>query len=151
MDRRLPRLPALSASLGTIETREDVLAFQYFPRSSSDARLQALVRVMPIMAKSAGTKVHIEKPFPAWTESKNSKLQALMADAYKDVMGKEPRMEAMHGGLETGFLYAMNPDLDIVSVGPETHDIHSADERVELDTVAQLVQVIAGTLEKLTK
>ena len=57
----------------------------------------------------------------------------------------------MHGGLETGFLYAMNPDLDIVSVGPETHDIHSADERVELDTVAQLVQVIAGTLERLTK
>ena len=151
MDRRLPRLPALSASLGTIETREDVLAFQYFPRSSSDARLQALVRVMPIMAKCTGTKVHIEKPFPAWTESKNSKLQALMADAYKDVMGKEPRMEAMHGGLETGFLYAMNPDLDIVSVGPETHDIHSADERVELDTVAQLVQVIAGTLERLTK
>lgn len=151
MDRRLPRLPALSASLGTIETREDVLAFQYFPRSSSDARLQALVRVMPIMAKSTGTKVHIEKPFPAWTESKNSKLQALMADAYKEVMGKEPRMEAMHGGLETGFLYAMNPDLDIVSVGPETHDIHSADERVELDTVAQLVQVIAGTLERLTK
>lgn len=151
MDRRLPRLPALSASLGTIETRKDVLAFQYFPRSSSDARLQALVRVMPIMAKCTGTKVHIEKPFPAWTESKNSKLQALMADAYKDVMGKEPRMEAMHGGLETGFLYAMNPDLDIVSVGPETHDIHSADERVELDTVAQLVQVIAGTLERLTK
>ena len=74
-----------------------------------------------------------------------------MADAYKDVMGKEPRVEAMHGGLETGFLYAMNPDLDIVSVGPETHDIHSADERVELDTVAQLVQVIAGTLERLTK
>ena len=127
------------------------MAFQYFPRSSSDARLQALVRVMPIMAKSTGTKVHIEKPFPAWTESKNSKLQALMADAYKEVMGKEPRMEAMHGGLETGFLYAMNPDLDIVSVGPETHDIHSADERVELDTVAQLVQVIAGTLERLTK
>ena len=32
MDRRLPRLPALSASLGTIETREDVLASSTSPR-----------------------------------------------------------------------------------------------------------------------
>ena len=66
-------------------------------------------------------------------------------------MNKEARIEAMHGGLETGFLYALNPELDIVSVGPETHDIHSADECVELDTVAQLVTVIGGTLEKLAE
>ena len=55
----------------------------------------------------------------------------------------------MHGGLETGYFYAMNPNLDIVSVGPTTHAIHSADESLELDTVALLVRIIAGTLPKL--
>lgn len=55
----------------------------------------------------------------------------------------------MHGGLETGYLFAMNPKLDIVSVGPTTHAIHSADESVELDTAATLVRIIIDILGKL--
>lgn len=43
----------------------------------------------------------------------------------------------------------MNPKLDIISVGPTTHDIHSADESVELDTVALLTRIVAKTLGKL--
>ena len=151
MNRSIPTLPDLSASLGTITTTEKTLSFQYFPRSSSDARLRDFLLTMPVVAKRTGTEVHMDTPMPAWTENTHSKLRFLMADVYKKVMNKEARIEAMHGGLETGFLYALNPELDIVSVGPETHDIHSADECVELDTVAQLVTVIGGTLEKLAE
>ena len=57
----------------------------------------------------------------------------------------------MHGGLETGYLFSMNQDLDIISVGPTTHDIHSADESVELDTVALLTRIVAKALGKLDK
>lgn len=151
MNRSIPTLPDLSASLGTITTTEKTLSFQYFPRSSSDARLRDFLLTMPVVAKRTGTEVHMGTPMPAWTENTHSKLRFLMADVYKKVMNKEARIEAMHGGLETGFLYALNPELDIVSVGPETHDIHSADECVELDTVAQLVTVIGGTLENLAE
>ena len=55
----------------------------------------------------------------------------------------------MHGGLETGYFSSMNPKLDIISVGPTTHDIHSAYESVELDTVALLTRIVAKTLGKL--
>ena len=79
----------------------------------------------------------------------HSKLVPLVADVYKEEAGKEARIEAMHGGLETGYFFAMNPKLDIISVGPTTHDIHSADESVELDTVALLTRIVAKTLGKL--
>lgn len=151
MNRAIPTLPDLSSSLGTIVTTDKDVAIQYFPRSSADARLREFLLSMPVIARLTGTDVHIDEPMPAWTENMHSRLQPLMAGVYEELMGKKPRIEAMHGGLETGYLYAMNPDLDIVAVGPETHDIHSADECVELDTVAQLVQVIAGTLEKLAQ
>jgi dipeptidase D len=55
----------------------------------------------------------------------------------------------MHGGLETGFFCAANPDLDIVSIGATTHDIHSPKETLELDTVAILVRLIADTLKRM--
>ncbi len=66
-------------------------------------------------------------------------------------MGRKPKIVAMHGGLETGFFYKANPKLDLVSVGPNTYAIHSADESVELESTAKVARIIAGTLTELTK
>lgn len=149
MNQELPKLPDLSANIGTLRTEGDVVTLQYFPRSSSDACLRELVLTFPALAELTGFTVDIAKPEPAWTKNHHSKLVPIVADAYNDVVGHKPRIEAMHGGLETGYFYAKNPKLDIVSVGPTTHDIHSADESLELDTVATLVRVLAETLPKL--
>lgn len=149
MNQELPKLPDLSANIGTLRTEGDVVTLQYFPRSSSDAQLRELVLTFPALAELTGFTVDIATPEPAWTKNHHSKLVPIVADAYNDVVGHQPRIEAMHGGLETGYFYAKNPKLDIVSVGPTTHDIHSADESLELDTVATLVRVLAETLPKL--
>lgn len=149
MNQELPKLPDLSANIGTLRTEGDVVTLQYFPRSSSDARLRELVLTFPALAELTGCTVDIAKPEPAWTKNHESKLVPIVAEAYHDVVGHKPRIEAMHGGLETGYFYAKNPKLDIVSVGPTTHAIHSADESLELDTVATLVRVLMETLPKL--
>lgn len=149
MNQMLPKLPDLSANVGTIRTEENRVAIQYFPRSSSDARLREFMQVLPVYGELTGCVVDVASPEPAWTENTHSKLLPIISEVYKAEAGRDPRVEAMHGGLETGYFYSMNPDLDIVSVGPTTHAIHSADESVELDTVALLVRIIAGTLPKL--
>ena len=145
----LPKLPDLSANIGTIRTEDDHVAIQYFPRASADARLRELMTTLPVYAELTGCDIELASPEPAWTENPHSKLVPLVADVYKEEAGKEARIEAMHGGLETGYFFAMNPKLDIISVGPTTHDIHSADESVELDTVALLTRIVAKTLGKL--
>ena len=151
MNQTLPKLPDLSANIGTIETTDTQVVFQYFPRSSSDARLRELAETLPVYAELTGFTIDIASPEPAWTENPHSTLVPLVAEVYKEEAGKAARIEAMHGGLETGYFYSMNPNLDIVSIGPNNNDIHSADEAVELDTVALIVRIIAGTLPKLTK
>lgn len=149
MNQMLPKLPDLSANIGTIRTEDDHVAIQYFPRASADARLRELMTTLPVYAELTGCDIELASPEPAWTENPHSKLVPLVADVYKEEAGKEARIEAMHGGLETGYFFAMNPKLDIISVGPTTHDIHSADESVELDTVALLTRIVAKTLGKL--
>lgn len=149
MNQTLPKLPDLSANVGTIRTEEERVAIQYFPRSSSDARLREFMQVLPVYGELTGCTVDIASPEPAWTENPRSQLLPIISEVYTAEAGHAPRVEAMHGGLETGYFYAMNPNLDIVSVGPTTHAIHSADESLELDTVALLVRIIAGTLPKL--
>lgn len=149
MNQELPTLPDLSANIGTVKTVDNMVKIQYFPRSSADARLEQFIRTLPVLAALTGFELEIGGLDPAWTENPHSTLRPIMSDVYQELTGQPARVEAMHGGLETGFFYAANPDLDIVSVGPTTHDIHSPEETLELDTVALLVRLIRVTLERL--
>ena len=65
-----------------------------------------------------------------------------MASAFKEITGKDAKIQAVHGGLETGYFYACNPNLDIVSVGATTQGIHSPQEVLYLSTIAPLVKTI---------
>lgn len=151
MNQHLPKLPDLSSNIGTIHIGADSVDIQYFPRSSSDARLQEMLLSLPVFAEVTGFTFKASAPAPAWSENTHSVLTPAMTAVYEKELGRTPRIEAMHGGLETGYFFAMNPDLDIVSVGPTTFAIHSADESVDLKTVAEVTRVIAGTLTALKK
>jgi dipeptidase D len=151
MNQHLSTLPDLSANIGTLRETEQGVDVEYFPRSSSNERLEEFVGNLPVFARVTGFQLQVGKLFSAWTENLHSRLLPVMQKVHKAVLGKDARVEAMHGGLETGFFYAMDPQLDLVSVGPNTHAIHSADESVDLDTCAQLARIIAETLEELTK
>ena len=151
MNQHLPTLPDLSANIGTLRETEGGVDVEYFPRSSSNERLEEFVGTLPVFARVTGFTLKVGALFSAWTENLHSKLLPVMQKVHKAVLGKEPRVEAMHGGLETGFFYAMDPQLDLVSVGSNTHAIHSSDESVDLDSCAQLARIIAGTLAELTK
>lgn len=52
MNQRFPKLPDLSSNIGIIETTAQGVSFEYFPRSSSDARLNELKNTLPILRKS---------------------------------------------------------------------------------------------------
>ena len=149
MNQTLPKLPDMSANIGTIQITDNVLTIQYFPRSSKDACLRELTAILPVTAELTGFDFVVNDMAPAWTENPHSVLAPLMAGIFKEQNGTDMRVEAIHGGLETGYFFAQNPDLDIVSVGPTTKGIHSPQEILVLSTVAPLVKMIVETLKRL--
>lgn len=149
MNQEFPLLPELSANIGTIKTTEDKVTFQYFPRAGGDDRLNVLLEKMPVFAKLTGFTLEKGAQEPAWSVNPVSRLAPLYEEAFKKITGRTARMEAIHGGLETGRFYHLNPEADIISVGPDTHHIHSADESVELDSIAAWVRILAETLASM--
>lgn len=149
MNQTYANLPELSANIGTIQTTEEAVSFEYLPRSGEDDRLQELLQKLPLFAKLTGFAYEQGNAEPAWTVNTESKLAPIYEKAFEKITGRKPRTEAIHGGLETGRFYHLNPSADIISVGPNTHAIHSADESVELDSIAIMIQVIAETLKAL--
>lgn len=97
MNQTLPKLPDLSANVGTIRTEEERVAIQYFPRSSSDARLREFMQVLPVYGELTGCTVDIASPEPAWTENPHSQLLPIISEVYTAEAGHAPRVEAMHG------------------------------------------------------
>ena len=149
MSPSMPGLPEMSANIGTVKMNGNTLTIQYFPRSSKDACLRELAESMAAMADVAGFALSISGTSPAWTENTHSVLAPLMAGIFKEQNGKDMKVEAIHAGLETGYFFARNPELDIVSVGPTTRDIHSPQEILVLSTVAPLVRLIMETLKRM--
>ena len=74
MNQTLPKLPDLSANIGTIRTEADTVAIQYFPRASSDGRLREFVLSLPVFAELTGCTLDLATPEPAWAENPKSKL-----------------------------------------------------------------------------
>lgn len=59
------------------------------------------------------------------------------------------KKESIHAGLEAGWFSAKNPDLDIISIGPNVKDIHSPQEHLELCTLVPHVKLIIEILKRV--
>ena len=59
------------------------------------------------------------------------------------------KVETIHAGLECGWHFRKNPQLDMVSIGVTTKDIHSPKEHLVLATVKPQVDLIVEPLHKI--
>ena len=70
-----------------------------------------------------------------------------MVAVYRDMYGKEPRIEAIHAGLECGILSDKIQDLDCISIGPDMEDIHSPKERLSVKSTANVWEYLKAVLK----
>ena len=62
--------------------------------------------------------------------------------------GTEPKVEAIHAGLECGILADKIPNLDCVSIGPDMRDIHTTKERLSISSTARVWDFVLKMLEE---
>ena len=86
--------------------------------------------------------------YPAWEYQESSPLRELMAECYRDLFGKEPKMEAIHAGLECGLLSGKLAGLDCISFGPNNFDIHTPQERLSISSTERVWNLILEFLRR---
>ena len=87
--------------------------------------------------------------YPAWEYKKESHLRDTMVATYKAMFDKEPKVEAIHAGLECGLFSEKLPGLDCVSIGPQMHDIHTSRERLEIASTERTWKFLLEVLKAL--
>jgi len=61
-----------------------------------------------------------------------------------EVFGCDTRLVAMHAGLECGVIGEKYPGMQLISFGPQIENPHSPNERVEISSVVDFLEILEG-------
>lgn len=148
MSAEVPGLVQTSLNLGQLGSEEKSVTARFMVRSSVNSQKDETTARVIALTETLGGTVEIPAAYSAWEYRADSPLRELMAEAFRAVYGKEPRIEALHAGLECGILSGKMPWLDCISYGPDLTDIHTPRERLH---IASTQRVWALTLETLRR
>ena len=118
-------------------------------RSSVNSEKQELLAQLRKLAEMFEAEYAEDGAYPAWEFKKESHLRDVMVTTYKDMFGKDAKVEAIHAGLECGLFTEKIPGLDCVSIGPQMHDIHTSRERLEIGSTMRTWEFLLAVLKNL--
>jgi len=104
------------------------------------------------IGRLAGAQTDTGNEYPGWEPNPDSPTLAVCRRVYRDLFGSEPRVAAIHAGVECGIINERaGGNLDAVSFGPTITGAHSPDERVYVDSVAKCWRFLKAVLAELAK
>ncbi len=138
-----------SNNLGVIITDEDYIILKNAPRSSVESLINDFASIMKQITKALDIKYEDSAFYPGWEYAKESPIRDLCADTYKELTGNEAKVEAIHAGLECGFLIQKIGNLDAVSFGPQMYDIHTPNEHLSISSSERTFKLLCNILKKI--
>jgi len=149
MSFEIDGLVVSSNNPGVLERTATHLTLTNAVRSSVGSLKQSLYQQLETIADLTKATAKLQSDYPEWQYAPKSPIRDLMAKIYPKLTGKELKIEAIHAGLECGFLGEKLGDIDMVSIGPNMKDIHTPKERLSISSTANVYQFIKATLEAL--
>ena len=67
----------------------------------------------------------------------------------KDFFGINPKISAIHAGLECGVFASKIEGLTAISVGPQMYDVHTANERLSISSTEKFVELLINVLANI--
>ena len=150
MSAAMPGLVETSTNLASVKMPGDgSIVVTTSQRSSvGHAKLYAMRQVESVFLL-AGASVEHSDGYPGWAPNPESKLLKWCEESYVELFGSQPKVRAIHAGLECGLFLEKYPQLEMVSFGPTLRGVHSPDERIEISTVDKFWRLLLDVLKRV--
>ena len=146
MSRAIPGLVETSLNLGILRLSESVEA-SLSVRSAVGAEKTRLCERLAEIARDLGASYGERGAYPAWEYREESHLRDVMVGVYEKMYGKSPKVVTIHAGLECGILAEKLEGLDCVSIGPDSFDIHTTEERLSISSFVRVWEYLNEILK----
>ena len=136
MSHDIEGLVETSTNLASVKMGDDnTIIVGTSQRSSIESYKNMIANQVASVFKLAGAQVTHGDGYPGWAPNPDSKILKVAQDTYKRLFNKDAKIMAIHAGLECGLFLEKYPNLDMISFGPTLRDVHSPNERIQIDTV----------------
>ncbi|MBQ4561094.1 MAG: aminoacyl-histidine dipeptidase [Clostridia bacterium] len=149
MSQHIDGLVETSSNTGVISAENGSFKSVHLIRSSSEYSIDSAVSRLTRIAKLCSCDIVTKDRYPGWEYKADSKLRDMYVEHFKLLYGYAPKTEAIHAGLECGLISSKLPGIDIISIGPDLHDIHSPDERMDIASVERTWKLICRILKTI--
>lgn len=153
MSKTMPGLVETSTNLASVKMKEDekgaFIEVNTSQRSSIESKKHDLKQMVECALALACDEVTHGDGYPGWAPNPQSPLLEVTKKAYQDLFAAEPKVLAIHAGLECGLFLEKYPYLDMVSIGPQMFGVHSPQERLSIASTGKCWQWLQRILEAL--
>ena len=137
-----------STNLASVKTKDNILLVTTSQRSSVASALDNICNMVAANFASVGANIRHTDGYPGWAPNPNSEILEVAKESYVSLFNKEPKVLAIHAGLECGLIGEKYPKMDMISFGPTIKGAHSPDERIKIDTATMFWDYLIDILEK---
>lgn len=151
MSSSVPGLVETSNNMAMVRVADGEMMVKTLMRSSVDSAKDALATKLKAVFELAGCRVELTGGYSGWTPKPQSDIVHLMVDTYKKQYGEEPKVLAVHAGLECGIIGGKYPGMDMVSYGSTLRSPHSPDERASISSLQRTWTFLKSVLEAIPR
>ena len=149
MSRDMKGLVETSTNLASVKMQEgNNILITTSQRSSVESSKHDIANEVEAVLSLAGATVTSGDGYPGWKPNLDSDILKTAQECYKKLFGAEPKIRAIHAGLECGLFLEKYPFLDMISIGPQMYGVHSPNERLSISSTQNcwkwLVEILAA-------
>lgn len=148
MSQEIENFVETSTNLASVKmTKPGVIRIGSSQRSCVTAARRAAAAKMEACFVLAGAVVKHEGEYPGWAPAAESPVRDACVASYKKLFGVEPKVKAIHAGLECGLFTEKFPGLDMISFGPTLRGVHAPGERLDLASLDKFVALLVDLIQ----
>jgi dipeptidase D len=145
----IPGLVETSNNLAKVNVAKGEISIQCLARSNGEAGKNELARSIQSTFLLMGADVKFQGSYPGWKPDMTSPILEVAKKNYVNLFHEEPKVMAIHAGLECGIIGKAYPGLDMISFGPTIKYPHSPDEKVDIASVQKFWAFLQDMLKNV--
>ena len=138
MSPTMEGLVETSTNLASVKQNGDQILVTTSQRSSVESAKKQIAATMNALFTLASAEVVHSDGYPGWEPNPDNKLTQIAKNTYIKIFSKQPKVKAIHAGLECGLLLEKRPEMQAISIGPTMRGVHSPSEKLNIDATGQV-------------
>lgn len=147
LERNPDKTPLTSISAGRYVLEDGTFTVSLLARFATESGGKLADETIKKVIKDSQADGKPCEEYGYWSPNYSSVMRKKAENTYQSIFGIPAKTTVIHAGLECGVLKKLNPNLDMISIGPDIYGAHTPDEKVRISSVEKCWQWLKAIIE----